>query len=49
MQVTIVIPIYNFADFITDCLCSVVNQSMTEGVECILVADCRTDNFSIVL
>lgn len=44
MKVSIIIPIYNVEQFITACLQSVVNQTMTDGVECILVDDCGKDN-----
>ena len=37
------IPIYNVEPYIEECLQSVVNQTMTEGVECILVDDCGSD------
>ena len=43
-RVSIIIPIYNVEPYIEDCLQSVANQTMTEGVECILVDDCGTDN-----
>ncbi len=41
--VSIIIPIYNVEPYIEACLQSVANQTMTEGVECILVDDCGTD------
>jgi len=44
MNITIVIPIYNVEPYILECLESVSNQTLTEGVECILVDDCGTDN-----
>lgn len=43
MRITIIIPIYNVEPYIEECLQSVVNQTMTEGVECILVDDCGKD------
>lgn len=43
-KVSIIIPIYNVEDYIIECLQSVANQTMTEGVECILVDDCGKDN-----
>lgn len=43
-KISIIIPIYNVAPYIEKCLDSVVNQTMTEGIECILVDDCGTDN-----
>ena len=44
MKVSIIIPIYNVEPYIESCLRSVANQSLTEGVECILVDDCGSDN-----
>jgi len=44
MFVSIIIPIYNVESYIADCLQSVMDQTMTEGVECILVDDCGQDN-----
>lgn len=41
---SIIIPIYNVELYIKECLQSVVNQTMTDGVECILVDDCGSDN-----
>lgn len=43
MRVSIVIPVYNAKDFIIECLGSVANQTMTEGIECVLVEDCGQD------
>ena len=43
MKCSIIIPVYNAEQFIENCLHSVVAQTMTEGVECILVDDCGTD------
>lgn len=41
--VSIIIPIYNVESYIRQCLQSVMNQTLTEGVECILVDDCGQD------
>ena len=41
--ISIIIPIYNVELYIERCLLSVANQTMTDGVECILVDDCGTD------
>lgn len=41
--VSIILPIYNVEPYIEECLQSVANQTMTEGVECIVVDDCGTD------
>lgn len=42
--VSIIIPVYNVEAFILRCLLSVANQTITDGLECILVDDCGTDN-----
>ena len=42
-KVSIVIPIYNVEPYILECLQSVANQTFQEGLECILVDDCGTD------
>lgn len=44
MKVSIIIPVYNASTFIIDCLNSVANQTMANGVECILVDDCGQDD-----
>lgn len=43
-KVSIIVPVYNASAFIKGCIDSVRLQTMTEGVECILVDDCSTDN-----
>lgn len=43
-KISMIIPIYNVEQYIWDCLQSVANQTMTEGVECVLVDDCGKDN-----
>lgn len=44
IKITIVIPIYNVEKYIARCLESVINQTMTEGVECLIINDCTPDN-----
>lgn len=44
MKITIVIPVYNVAPYIEECLRSVMNQSWQGTIECILVDDCGADN-----
>lgn len=44
MKVSIIIPIYNVEQYLTMCLDSVARQTMTDGVECILVDDCGKDH-----
>lgn len=43
MDISIIIPVYNVEHYIEDCLHSVMNQTMNEGLECILVDDCGLD------
>lgn len=43
-KVSIIIPIYNVASYILECLQSVANQTIADKIECILVDDCGTDN-----
>lgn len=42
-KISIIIPVYNVESYVEDCLQSVANQTMTEGVECIIVDDCGKD------
>lgn len=44
MNISVIIPIYNVEAYIQECLDSVIAQTMSDGVECILVDDCGTDN-----
>lgn len=44
MLVSIIIPIYNVAPFIGQCLKSVATQNYAEEVECLLIDDCGTDD-----
>ncbi len=44
MKITIVIPIYNVAPYISDCLHSVMNQTYQGEIECLLIDDCGLDN-----
>jgi glycosyltransferase involved in cell wall biosynthesis len=43
MKISIIIPVYNVEHYLLECLQSVANQSMKDGIECILVDDCGTD------
>lgn len=43
-KISIIIPIYNVERYVTRCLQSVINQTYTTNVECILVDDCSEDN-----
>ena len=48
MRVSIIAPVYNVEQYIVECLMSVTNQSITEGIECILVDDCGQDNSAAI-
>lgn len=43
MKISIIIPVYNVAPYIEECLHSVMVQSWQDNLECILVDDCGTD------
>ena len=43
MLVSIIIPVYNVAPYIGDCLRSVMRQTYTGPIECLIVDDCGTD------
>lgn len=47
-KISIVIPVYNVENYITECLQSVMRQTYSGEMECILVDDCGKDN-SIVI
>lgn len=42
-KISIIIPVYNVEQYITECLQSVMNQTYTGRIECILVDDCGGD------
>ena len=44
MIISIVIPTYNVAAHIEDCLCSVMRQTYSGAMECLIVDDCGTDD-----
>ena len=44
MKVSIIIPVYNVASYIEDCLRSVMRQTYTGKMECLIVDDCGTDD-----
>jgi len=43
-KVSVIVPVYNASAFIKNCIDSVRSQTMADGVECILIDDCSTDN-----
>ena len=47
-RISIIIPVYNVEQYIEECLQSVANQTMTEGIECIIVDDCGPDNSAAI-
>lgn len=49
LRISVLISVYNAERYIERCLQSVINQTLTEGVECIICNDCSTDSsFDIV-
>ena len=42
--ISIIIPVYNVAEYIGECLQSVMRQTYQGEIECIIVDDCGTDN-----
>ena len=44
MKITIVVPIYNVAPYVGDCIRSVMRQTWQGRLECIFVDDCGTDD-----
>ena len=44
MKVSIIIPVYNVAPYIEDCLRSVMRQTYKGAMECIIVDDCGADD-----
>lgn len=44
IKVSIIVPVYNVAEYITECFNSVASQTFTGGMECIFVDDCGTDD-----
>lgn len=43
MQISIIIPVYNVAAYIEDCLISIIQQDFSEAYEVIMIDDCSTD------
>lgn len=42
-KISIIVPVYQVEDYIIQCLQSVADQTLTEGIECIIVDDCGGD------
>lgn len=43
-NISIILPVYNVENYVKDCLGSIVSQTKTKGVECLIIDDCGTDN-----
>ena len=43
-KISVLIPVYNVEKYVGRCLSSVLNQTMQEGVEVIIVNDCTPDH-----
>lgn len=43
-SISIIVPVFNVAPFVEDCLRSVMRQTYTGSIECIIVDDCGTDD-----
>lgn len=43
MNISIIIPIYNVAPYVEQCLQSVADQTYQGDMECLLIDDCGTD------
>ncbi|MBQ7631951.1 MAG: glycosyltransferase family 2 protein [Paludibacteraceae bacterium] len=43
-KVSVIIPVYNVEEYIAECLQSVMQQTYSGEIECILVDDCGSDN-----
>lgn len=43
-SISIIIPVYNVEPYVEDCIRSVMRQTYTGPMECIVVDDCSTDN-----
>lgn len=46
VKVSVIIPVYNVAPYLGECLDSVIQQSLTD-IEIICIDDCSTDDSSL--
>lgn len=44
MNISVIIPVYNVEKYVERCILSIMSQTCTESVECIVVNDCTPDN-----
>ncbi len=47
-KISVIVPVYNSEDFLSDCLDSIINQNF-DGWECICVNDCSNDDSLTIL
>ena len=43
MNISVIIPVYNVEHYVERCIVSIINQTYTEDVECIIINDCTQD------
>lgn len=43
-SISIIVPVYNVQDYLTECLYSLVKQTFSDAFEILLIDDCSTDN-----
>lgn len=43
IELSMIIPVYNVEKYIEKCIQSVINQTYSGGIECIIVDDCSPD------
>ena len=49
MKISIIIPVYNVAPYVADCIRSVMRQTWQGELECVFIDDCGTDNSMAVV
>lgn len=48
IKISIIIPVYNVESYIAKCISSIMTQDLQDGIECIIVDDCSTDNSILI-
>jgi glycosyltransferase involved in cell wall biosynthesis len=48
IRISILLPVYNVADFLPECLQSIVHQSFDHEIEALLIDDCSTDDSKLI-